>query len=69
MSVPSNEAELILRRAIEDYLSGDFPHPRHYRPGKCPHGIFYWNECEACTTKHFERALDRARAIKREQAA
>jgi hypothetical protein len=61
--------EAILLKAIEDFLAGNYPHPRHYRPGKCPHGHFYWAECEACNEKHFNRALDAYRATKREDAA
>lgn len=61
--------EAILLKAIEDFLAGNYPHPRHYRPGKCPHGHFYWAECEACNEKHFDRALDRYRAISKGEAA
>lgn len=63
-----SDGEAILLKAIEDFLAGNYPHPRHYRPGKCPHGHFYWAECEACNEKHFDRALDRYRATKEEAA-
>lgn len=46
-----------LRKAIEDYLSGDYDHPRIHRPGKCKHGRNYWEECSECDGAHFQAAL------------
>lgn len=48
------------RKAIDDYLEGNYPCPSAYRGkpgGKCPHGTYYWEECEGCNTEHFEAAL------------
>jgi hypothetical protein len=51
----------VLRKAIEDYLNGDYECPRRHRPGKCKHGIFYWEACEQCVDDHFQAALEAAR--------
>lgn len=48
----------LLRKAITDYLAGDFASARSYRPGQCPHGVFYYAECEACNDAHFQKAID-----------
>lgn len=37
-----------LRKGIEDYRAGDYPNPRRHRPRTCPHGLSYWQECDAC---------------------
>lgn len=66
MTMTTSERAVILEKAIVDYLDGNYPHPRQYRPGKCPHGIFYWDDCGACIDKHFQRALDRANAGEQE---
>ena len=55
-------SEAILRKAIEDYLAGDYDNPRRHRPGDCRHGRPYYEECEACNTEHFTRALAAADA-------
>jgi hypothetical protein len=54
-----SEAE-ILRKGIQDFLSGDYEHPRTFRPGRCPHGLNYWEECAGCDIKHFEWVLKAA---------
>ena len=48
----------ILRKGIEDYIRGDYLHPRKYRPKNCPHGVYYWDECEQCNVEHFQKVLD-----------
>jgi len=50
-------AEMVLRKAIEDFLAGNYPHPRTSRPMPCRHGVEYYNECEACNEAHFQNAL------------
>lgn len=47
-----------LRKAITDYLSGDFASARSYRPGECPHGVIWFHECEACNDAYFQKAID-----------
>lgn len=37
-----------LRAGIQAMLDGNYPHPRKYRPGKCPHGTPYYDECTRC---------------------
>ena len=37
-----------LRAGIQAILDGDYPNPRDHRPGKCEHGIYYWEPCEQC---------------------
>ncbi len=54
----SAEAEVErLRKAIQDFLDGNYQHPRSYRPGKCPHDIWYFDECGSCNDEHFTNAL------------
>jgi cell division protein FtsB len=43
----------ILRKGIQDFLDGDYDHPRAHRPGKCRHGLYYYNACESCDEEHF----------------
>ena len=57
-AISEKNAEIArLRKGIQDYLDGNYPHPRSYRPGKCPHGWYYFNECEQCTDEHFHKLL------------
>lgn len=50
-----------LRKGIQDYLDGDYPHPRSYRGGgaqkQCPHGRYYYENCESCIDEHFHALL------------
>lgn len=50
-----------LRKAITDYMSGDYEGPHKKRAGgpreKCPHGHHYWEDCSSCIDAHFEGAL------------
>ena len=51
-----------LRKAITDYLDGNYDHPRKHRmdtetKGTCAHGVYYWEECGQCIDAHFEAAL------------
>ena len=46
-----------LRKAIQDYLDGNYASARSYRPGQCPHGVYYYAECEACNDAYFQAAL------------
>lgn len=48
-----------LRAGISAYLTGDYPNPRDHRPGNCPHGHPYYEECMRCDSEHFERLLAR----------
>jgi hypothetical protein len=54
-----------LERGICDFLAGDYPHPRKYRPNKCPHGTDYWQECAACDEAHFENLLGKPQGHRR----
>ena len=43
------EAEIDrLRSGIQAILDGNYPNPRKHRPGKCPHGMAYYEACENC---------------------
>ena len=50
-----------LRKGIQDYLDGNYLHPRSYRvegpQTRCPHGINYWDACEDCIDEHFQKLL------------
>lgn len=46
-----------MEKAIRDFLTGDYPHPRSHRPGRCEHGVSYWEECARCDIAHFEAVL------------
>ena len=47
-----------LKRGIDRFLTGDYPHPRTYRPqGECPHGTPYWQECDTCNTEFLSGLL------------
>jgi hypothetical protein len=52
------KAEAIrLRGGIEAFQLGDYPNPRDHRPGNCPHGRPYYEECGACDAAHFTKLL------------
>jgi hypothetical protein len=46
-----------LRQGIQDMLNGNYPHPRAYRPGKCPHDVWYFDECPSCDEAHLQAVL------------
>jgi hypothetical protein len=46
-----------LRKGIQDFLDGNYKGSRSYRPGKCPHEVWYFNECEACNDEYFHSLL------------
>lgn len=46
-----------LRRGIQDMLDGNYPHPRAHRPGRCPHGVWFYEECPACTDEALQAIL------------
>lgn len=47
-----------LRAGIQAMLDGNYPHPRSYRPGNCPHGHLYYEECVACNAAWLTALLD-----------
>jgi hypothetical protein len=53
-----SDAAAVLRKGIRDYLDGDYPHPRSYRPNRCPHGREYYEPCEECDTAHWVAVLE-----------
>lgn len=46
-----------LRAGIEAFQAGDYQNPRQHRPGNCPHGRPYYEDCGACDAEHFTRLL------------
>lgn len=49
-----------LRKGIQDYLDGNYPHSRSYRPDACPHGLLWFNgDCDQCAEEHFQKLLAR----------
>jgi len=48
-----------LRKGIQDYLDGNYEHPRNHRPdlGECKHGIPWYAECACCDCDHFTALL------------
>lgn len=50
-----------LRKGIQDYLDGNYDHPRSYRVKgantTCPHGRYYYEECGECIDAHFTKLL------------
>jgi DNA repair exonuclease SbcCD ATPase subunit len=46
------------REAIQNYLDGNYDHPRAHRPDGCRHGRPYYEECETCIDEHFLAALN-----------
>jgi hypothetical protein len=48
-----------LRKGIQDYLDGNYPHSRSYRPNACPHGLLWFNgDCDQCAEEHFTKLLE-----------
>ena len=59
---PSAETRLaLLQEGLEKYLRGDYPNPRDHRPGKCEHGVYYWEQCETCNDAFLQSILDRSK--------
>lgn len=50
-----------LQTALEKYLAGDYPNPRKHRPGRCEHGILYFDQCEECNDNYLAAALAASR--------
>lgn len=46
-----------LQEAVGKFIAGDYPNPRNHRPGKCDHGIYYWEECCQCNDAFLSAAL------------
>jgi hypothetical protein len=51
-----------LRKGIQDYLDGNYPHARKLRAeqgphAKCSHGRPYWEACDSCIDEHFTKLL------------
>lgn len=46
-----------LRAGICAMLSGNYPNPRDHRPGRCRHGVHYWEECGQCSDAWLEHIL------------
>lgn len=48
-----------LEKGIRDWLEGNYDNPHKYRlSGMCPHGVWSWQDCNACDAAHFERVLN-----------
>lgn len=47
-----------LRAGIQAMLDGNYPNPRSYRPGQCPHGHLYYEECGACDEAWLKAVLN-----------
>jgi hypothetical protein len=51
-----------LRKGIQDFLDGNYPHPRSYRAQgpqtTCPHGRYYYEDCNSCDSEHFQKLLN-----------
>ncbi len=48
-----------LRKGIQDYLDGNYEHPRAHRLdlGNCKHDIPWYAECVCCDCDHFTALL------------
>jgi hypothetical protein len=46
-----------LEKGINDYLEGNYEHPRANRPQDCKHHVRYWEECGQCDTDHFTEVM------------
>jgi hypothetical protein len=49
-----------LRKGIQDYLDGNYDHPRAHRhePAKgCKHARFYYEDCSECDSAYFSALL------------
>jgi len=54
----SNRKLNVAVKGINDFLDGDYPHPKSYRPKQCPHDKYYYQDCSECDTEHFENVLE-----------
>ena len=43
----------IAEKGIQDFLDGEYEHPRTSRPNECTHNAPYYTECGLCDTEHF----------------
>ncbi len=50
-------------KLVNDYISGNYPHPRPYWPAQCPHGKNYWQFCDCCGNEYFRNAIKRIKAM------
>jgi hypothetical protein len=59
-AIAEKNAEIArLRKGIQDYLDGNYPHSRSYRPNACPHGLLWFNgDCDQCAEEHFTKLLE-----------
>ncbi len=48
---------------VNNYISGNYPHPRSYRPLRCPHGQNYWEDCDCCDNEYFRVGIKRIKAM------
>ena len=48
-------------KAIDDFLEGNYPHPRSYRPDQCPHKRYYYEDCGDCDEEYWSKTLNRIR--------
>jgi hypothetical protein len=46
-----------LRAGIRAMLDGDYPHPRSYRPARCPHDTACFDECGQCNDEYLTELL------------
>ncbi|MCP4079453.1 MAG: hypothetical protein GY743_04330 [Planctomycetaceae bacterium] len=53
-------------KLVNNYISGNYPHPRRYRPLQCPHGKNYWHHCDCCDAEYFEAGIKRIKAMRDE---
>ena len=47
-----------LRKGIQDFLDGEYHHPRSCRPQPCEHDNYWWEDCNQCDEAHFMKVLD-----------
>lgn len=47
-----------LREVIKNVIEGNYQHPRSYRPKPCPHGKYWWEECDECLCEYLSSALE-----------
>jgi len=43
-----------LEKSIKNFLSGDYPHPKSYRPNQCPHDKHHWEDCGDCDFEYWQ---------------
>ncbi|MCP3669165.1 MAG: hypothetical protein GY814_01750 [Gammaproteobacteria bacterium] len=48
---------------VNNYISGNYLHPRSYWPAQCPHGQKNWEDCDCCDNEYFRNAIKRIKAI------